>query len=77
MIAAFMLGVVTKCYRDTHPSPAPVQTDLRRTGAAAPARAKPDQARALNRGKETREMRRSPEELNLSAVRAEQEHRQK
>lgn len=26
VVAAFLLGLTTKCYRDTHPSPTPVQT---------------------------------------------------
>jgi hypothetical protein len=29
ILAAFVLGLVTKCYRDAHPSPAPAQSDSR------------------------------------------------
>ena len=29
VLAAFVLGLVTKCYRDAHPSPAPAQSDSR------------------------------------------------
>jgi hypothetical protein len=30
-----MLGLITKCYRDAHPSPTPVQTHPGKTGASA------------------------------------------
>jgi hypothetical protein len=30
VLAAFVLGLVTKCYRDAHPSPAPTHSDLGR-----------------------------------------------
>jgi hypothetical protein len=29
VLAAFVLGLVTKCYRDAHPAPAPAQSDSR------------------------------------------------
>jgi hypothetical protein len=29
VLAAFVLGLVTKCYRDTLPSPAPAQSESR------------------------------------------------
>ena len=31
VVAAFALGLATKCYRDAHPSPAPVQNRARTT----------------------------------------------
>src|SRR5205807_3512770 len=31
VLAAFLLGLATKCYRDAHPSPAPVQNRARTT----------------------------------------------
>ena len=29
VLAAFVLGLATKCYRESHPSPAPAQSDSR------------------------------------------------
>jgi len=35
VLAAFVLGLVTKCYRDAHPSPAPSRSDRGKTAACS------------------------------------------
>ena len=69
--AAFVLGLITKCYRDEHPSPTPVQTH------ATSSRAKADQVRARNAGEAARRRRKSAEKLDLSGSAMQQEHQQK
>ena len=32
VLAAFVLGLATKCYRDTHPLPVPLKSNLGRPG---------------------------------------------
>jgi hypothetical protein len=75
--AAFVLGLVTKCYRDAHPSPTPVQTHSSRARASASFRAKADQPGALKTGEAARRTRKSAEKLDLSDSGTKQEHQQK
>jgi hypothetical protein len=75
--AAFVLGLVTKCYRDAHPSPAPVQNHLAGSRASTPSRAKTRQPGASNGGKATRRLRKSAEKLDLSDSATKQKHQQK
>src|SRR5256885_3414554 len=74
--AAFVLGLITKCYRDGHSSPTPVQTHPGSSRASA-SRAKADQPRALNADGATRRRRKSAEKLDLSDSATKQEHQQK
>ena len=74
--AAFVLGLTTKCYRDAHPTPTPVQTHLGSSRTPASFRAKtgrvdwtPDTA--------TKPTRNSAEKLNLSDSATQEEHQQK
>src|SRR4051794_5461172 len=48
--AAFVLGLITKCYRDAHPSPTPVQTHLGSSRTPASFCAKVDRPRRLDSG---------------------------
>lgn len=75
--AAFVLGLVTKCYRDAHPSPTPVQTHSGRARASASSRAKPDQPGAMKTGEAAGRTRKSAEKLDLSDSGTQQEHQQK
>jgi hypothetical protein len=77
VVAAFMLGVVTKCYRDSHPSPTPVQTHPHRSRASRSTPTKVDQTRALNAGRTAKRTRKSAENLDLSDSSMQQEHQQK
>ena len=63
--AAFVLGLITKCYRDAHPSPTPVQTHSGKSRASRSSSAKVDQPRAPNAGETARRTRKSAEKLNL------------
>jgi hypothetical protein len=72
-----VLGLVTKCYRDAHPSPTPVQTHSGRARASASSRAKAGQPSALKTGEAARRMQKSTEKLDLSDSGTKQEHRQK
>src|SRR5262249_23507194 len=74
--AALVLGLVTKCYRDTHSSPTPVQTHPGRIRASG-SRAKAEQPRPLNADDSTKRTRKSTEKLKLSDSAAEHEHQQK
>ena len=56
--AAFVLGLITKCYRDKHPSPTPVQTHPASSRASVPSRAKIKQPDALNTGEAAAKIRR-------------------
>ena len=53
--AAFVLGLITKCYRDAHPSPTPVQTHSGKSRVSRSSSAKVDQPRRteLRRDSET------------------------
>jgi hypothetical protein len=74
--AAFVLGLITKCYRDAHSSPTPVQTHPGSSRASV-SRAKVDQPRALNTGHAARRPPKSAEKLDLSDSATEQEHQHK
>src|SRR5262245_34605483 len=64
VIAAFALGLITKCYRDAHPSPTPVQTH---SGTTMTSR-----SRSTRTSKKADERtRNSAEKLNLSDSAAE------
>src|SRR5215470_14723125 len=63
--AAFLLGLITKCYRDAHPSPTPVQTHSGRSEPSVLSRAKPKQPGALSTGQAAKRTRKSAEKLNL------------
>ena len=54
VVAAFVLGLITKCYRDAHPSPTPVQTHSGKSRVSRSSSAKVDQPRAPNAGNATR-----------------------
>jgi hypothetical protein len=75
--AAFVLGLVTKCYRDAHPSPTPVQTYSGKSRVSRSSSAKVDQPGALNAGKTASRPRKSAEKLNLPDSPTEQEYQQK
>ncbi len=64
--AAFVLGLMTKCYRDAHPSPTPVQIILAKAGHRDRLRLRLINRGALNAGETTRRPRKSAEKLNLS-----------
>jgi hypothetical protein len=71
--AAFVLGLVTKCYRGAHPSSAPAQTHSGTMPASASSQTKADRPRALKTGKTTRRLRKSVEALDLSDSAMQQE----
>ena len=75
--AAFVLGLVTKCYHDARPSPTPVQTHSAKTRVSVSSRAKAGQTRALNPGTAARRARKSAEKLDLPDAAAEHGRRQK
>jgi hypothetical protein len=75
--AAFVLGLVTKCYRDAHPSPTLLQTHSGRSGTPVSSRAKIKQPGALNTGQAARRPPKSAEKLDLSDSATKQEHQQK
>src|SRR5437763_9225964 len=64
--AAFVLGLTTKCYRDAHPSPTPVQAHLGSSRTPASFWAKVDRPRRLDSGTAIKPTRKSAEKLNLS-----------
>jgi hypothetical protein len=74
--AAFVLGLITKCYRDGHPSPALFQTHSGGMGALAHP-AKTTQSGVPNSGQAARRPPKSEEKLDLSDSATKQEHRQK
>ena len=75
--AAFVLGLVTKCYRDAHPSPIPVQTHSGKSRVPGSFSASVDQPGAPNAGETARRRRRSTEKLDLSDSATKQEHHQR
>ena len=75
--AAFVLGLVTKCYRDTHPSPTPIQTHSDKSRVSRLSSAKVDQPGAPNAGENARRTRRSAEKLNLPDSPTEQDYQEK
>ena len=74
---AFVLGWVTKCYRDAHPSPTPIQTHSGKSRVSRSSSAKVDQQSARNAGEAARRTRKSAEKLDLSDSATKQERRQK
>jgi hypothetical protein len=74
--AAFVLGLITKCHRDAHQSPTPVQAHPGSSRASV-SRAKVDQPRALNTGQAARRQPKSAEKLDLSNSATKQEDQQK
>src|SRR4249920_1485044 len=77
VVAAFVLGLVTKCYRDAHPSPIPIQTHSGKSRVSRSSSAKVDQPRAPNTGNATRPTRKPAEKLDLSDSAAKQDHQQR
>ena len=77
--AAFVLGLVTKCYRDAHPSPAPVQTHPggTATSISRSTSKKADQTRAMKLRGPARRPPESEEKLDLSDSATKQDYRQK
>jgi hypothetical protein len=75
--AAFVLGLVTKCYRDADPSPTPVQTYSGKSRVSRSSSAKVDQMGALNAGKTASRPRKPVEKLNLPDSPTEQEYQRK
>jgi hypothetical protein len=75
--AAFVLGLVTKCYRDAHPSPTPIQTRFGKSRVSRSFSANVDQPGAPNAGETARRTQRSAEKLDLSDSATKQEHQQK
>jgi hypothetical protein len=75
--ATFVLGLITKCYRDANPSPAPVQTYSGKSRVPRSSSAKVEQPGAPNAGEATRRMRKSAEKLDLLDSATKQEHQQK
>jgi len=69
VVAAFVLGLATKCYRDAHPSPAPVQNRARTTMTSTSTHWTPADA--------TRRTQRSAEKHHLPDSAPEQEYQQK
>jgi hypothetical protein len=86
---AFVLGLVTKCYRDVHSSPTPVETrpGKRATGMSIPFRRatarrgsmskRADQTRAMKLRDPANRTPKSEEKLDLSDSATKQDHRQK
>ena len=74
--AAFMLGLVTKCYRDAHPSPTPgaVQAHPRTTMIGSTTSKKAYETRAVESGDRTKRARKSEEKLNLPDSAGERYH---
>jgi len=71
VLAAFVLGLITKCYRDARPSPTPVETRPAKARTSSSSPAKVDQPHAVNAGQATRRMRKSAEKLDLPGAAAE------
>ena len=75
VIAAFMLGLITKCYRDSHPVRTPIQTDSGTiTSMSRSTSRKASQPQARTDGRATKRTRKSPEKLNLPDSQTEQEY---
>jgi hypothetical protein len=75
--SAFVLGLITKCYRDAQPSPTPVQTHPAGTRTSSSPPAKVDQPPVLNADQAPKRRRKSAEKLDLPDAAAEHEHQQK
>jgi hypothetical protein len=73
----FLLGLITKCYRDAHPSPTPAQTH---SGKMMPIIGTSNQAYGMHAGKRSHRAKRpvkSAEILDLSDSATKQEEQQK
>jgi len=76
--AAFVLGLATKCYRDAHPSPAPVETHPGRTVTSLTRNtSEANQTRAMKPGDPAKRRRKSAEKDNLPDLAQEQHYQQK
>ena len=75
--AAFVLGLITKCYRDAHPSPTPIQIHSGKSRVSRSSTAKVDQPGAPNAGETARRTRKSAEKLNLPDSPTGQDYQQK
>ena len=82
--AAFVLGLVTKCYRDAHPSPTPIERHSttmksmsRSTSTSERKLRKAHDTRAVKPGDPARRLPKSEEKLDLSDSATQQEHQQK
>jgi len=72
--AAFVLGLVTKCYRDAHPSPPPVETHTGRTVTSMSTIKKANQTRAMKPNDPAKRTRKSAEKDNLPDSAQEQQY---
>jgi len=77
VFAAFLLGLITKCYRDGHPSPAPVQTNSDTTMRSMSTSKKAYKKPPAPPRDPAKGMPKSVEKLDLSDSATKQEHRQK
>ena len=84
--AAFVLGLVTKCYRDAHPSPTPIERhsttmkSMSRSRSPSTSKRKIRKAhdtRAVKPGDPARRLPKSEEKLDLSDSATKQEYRQR
>jgi hypothetical protein len=77
VFAAFALGLVTKCYRDVHSSPVPVQNRAGTTMTSRSTSKKMYESPALNGSDAARRTQRSAEKHNLPDSAPEEEYQQK
>jgi hypothetical protein len=77
VVAAFALGLITKCYRDTHSSPTPVETHPGRTATSMSTSKKTNQTRVMKLRHPARRPPKSEEKLDLSDSATKQDNRQK
>jgi hypothetical protein len=77
--AAFVLGLITKCYRDAHPSPTPAETHPGRTATSMSRSTskKADPTRAMKRRPPAKRPPESEEKLDLSDSATKQDYLQK
>lgn len=78
--AAFVLGLVTKCYRDAHPSPTPIERHSKTMKSRSTSTRKIRKAHdtgAVKPGDPVRPLPKSEEKLDLSDSATKQEYRQR
>jgi len=77
--AAFVLGLITKCYRDAHRTPTPVQTHPGRTVTSRSTSTNKEtyEKRAAKPGHRATRPLKSEEKLDLSDSATKQDYRQK
>ena len=75
--AAFVLGLITKCYRDVHPSPTPVQTHPDRTVTSRSTSKEAYETRAAKSGHRARRGPRFTGKDNLPDPAPEQQYQQR